>query len=245
MLFRIGLVFGLMIGAVSGVTVIAIAISSGAKDWFTPDVIGPTIGALLAAMVGLGGAWWGHYREDLREQKNIKNTLNPIIGAVFNSAFIFKLCIGEMQKAIEEEREPDMLLEAFSLKLKKSLSVIANHSSHYYIPGSASYLLDEYSTLLSIFVEQTDSPSDQENSGNIQEVDPQAMLQLVSLLEKCTSLGNAAIKNIINEYPFLGWPKNGIDDLVNQTAADLHAEFQADPDFAEFNEAYKRAFKNT
>ena len=114
--FWLGIVFGLMLGLVSGVTVIGVTISGGNGEWMTPAVIGPSIGAFLAAMVGVGGAIWSH-KSDVLERKREKKkaaqvATKKLILTTLDLCSMTHLQLRELRRIVKDGKAQPVILES-------------------------------------------------------------------------------------------------------------------------------------
>lgn len=113
----LGIVFGLMLGLVCGVTSIAVTMSGGFSEWVTPVVIGPTIGAFWAAMVGVGGAIWSHNAEQQSRKRDQEERTHRATSTVFASMLelvgLAELEVREFERMAKEGKAQPHLQKSY------------------------------------------------------------------------------------------------------------------------------------
>ncbi len=102
-----GIAIGVLFGLVAGVTLIAVAISNGFNNWVKPAVIGPTLGAFLAALVGVGGAIWSHEASKREHQKLAKEEIKEVSLKIFIATLemygFFYMRLRELRRAEKDQ----------------------------------------------------------------------------------------------------------------------------------------------
>lgn len=159
----LGITVGFLIGIVSGVTLIGVTISGGSGEWVTPTVIGPSIGAFLAAIVGLGGAVWSHYAsiEDRNNErkKAAKRATLKLISAAINLLVFSQLHLRAWKRVAEEgvldatgmnklaetlkEVSQEFILVAEHDDIPPMFTVSAKNAVRLYISNDIPYEFDE------------------------------------------------------------------------------------------------------
>lgn len=133
---------GTMVGLVAGIVLVAVPISNGAEEWFRPSVVGPAIGAFLAALIGVCAAIWSHYseiRHRAEEQKTVtKTAIIKLIAATIGLYAYFRMYRRALQKIAEEGKAQPVLMDTLQSHLKQSAKDVKNAAMHDALPPGIS-----------------------------------------------------------------------------------------------------------
>jgi len=225
----LGIIIGLMMGLVIGVTTVAVAMSSGHGEWVTPVVIGPSIGAFLAAMVGVGGAIWSHKSDVLERKRERKETAQAatkkLILTTLDLCSMTHLQLRELRRIVKDGKAQPVILESLQEGVMRAAQDVMRIADHDDLPPKFSAMAKNHSRGYA----ELDLPITFSEEHLVSEAAKDNIAQMLVIYETNNKMlrenlsvwCNFAEINDVSDTLF-----DGVDDLIEQVSGTVFPNFK-------------------